>query len=318
MTPYLMVRDQLESLLFDQSTNEAIREGLPEWGITFFELITHLGDGAALIIFATLLYWFGAESRRQRRALVIAIGIGALAISAGMKGIFVRPRPELAGDYGGYSFPSAHALGATAFYGALAVVADTGTRAQRYVAAGTIILLVAFSRVVIGVHYVGDVVVGVVVGLLFVAVLLRDQNPEPGFVFILAGAIALLALGLGSREFTTMTIGASLGATVAWNTVANRDSDPRGASILLLAYLCLPIIVVVRTATSVLGTPDLGSFQWALEIIGYAAATGLILAVPVIAEELNDWPPVEWLQGRLPFTGRTIDPGKLPQRQADD
>ncbi|MCU4751636.1 phosphatase PAP2 family protein [Halobacteria archaeon AArc-curdl1] len=313
-----MVREALESLLFDQSTNEAIREALPEWGITFFELFTHLGDGAALIIFATLLYWFGAESRRQRRVLVIAIGIGALAISAGMKGIFVRPRPDLADGYGGYSFPSAHALGSAAFYGSLAVVADTGTRAQRYFLAGTVILLIAFSRIVIGVHYVGDVLVGVIVGLLFVAILLRDSTPEPGFVFILAGVIALVALLLGSTEFTTMTTGASLGATVAWYTIADASSNPRGASILFLAYLCLPLIIALRTATSVLGTPDLGSAQWTLEIVGYAIATGLILAVPVIAEQLNDWPPVEWLQGRLPFTGRTIDPEKLQRTQTDD
>ncbi|MFP9193252.1 phosphatase PAP2 family protein [Natrialbaceae archaeon A-CW1-1] len=313
-----MVRSTIDQLLFDESTNEAVRETLPEWLIGVFELVTHLGDGAALIIFATLLYWFGAESRRRQRALVIAIGIGALAISAGMKGIFVRPRPELAGGYGGYSFPSAHALGAAAFYGSLAVVADSGTRLQRYVAAGTIILLVAVSRVIIGVHYVGDVLVGVAIGLAFVALVVRSERAEPGFIFAAAGVIAILALLLGSHEFTTMTIGASLGATVAWYTVADQPSNPRGASILLLAYLCIPLIIGLRTANSILGSPVPGDPHWLLEIVGYAVATGTILAVPVIAEQLNDWPLVEWLQARLPFTGRTIGSNQLPERRSGE
>lgn len=299
-----MVTATLEGLFFDQSTNEAIRDALPEAAITFFEYVTHLGDGAALIVFATLLYWFGAESRRERRALVIAIGLGALAISAGMKGIFLRPRPELAGGYGGYSFPSAHAMGAAAFYGSLAAVADVGTRLQRYVVAGTIVLLVAFSRIVIGVHYVGDVVVGVAVGLAFVWLVVRDETSEPDAIFAVAGIIAILAFLAGSREFTTMTIGAALGATVAWKYVKPRSPNPHGASILLLAYLCLPVVFAIRALP--LFWPD----HWLLsgvEVVGYATVTGAILAVPVVAERMNDWPPVEWLQARLPFSGRTLD-----------
>lgn len=301
-----MARELLEALLFDESVNEAIRDVLPEFVIAFFAAITHLGDGVTLVLLATLLYWFGAESRRQKRALVIAIGVGALAISAGLKGIFVRPRPELAGGYGGYSFPSAHALGGAAFYASLAVVADTGTRVQRYAIAGTIILLIAISRVVIGVHYVGDVLVGVLLGLCFVWLLVRNGTADPGFVFVLAGAIAILAFLLGSREFTTMTIGASLGATVAWYTVGNRPSRPRAASILLLAYLCLPVLVVLRVMSPVWG------LHWSVELVGYAVATGVVLAVPTLAERLNDWPPVDWLQSRLPVRGRVVDPEQLP------
>ncbi len=298
-----MVRATIDDVFFDESTNEAIRNSLPEAMITFFELFTHLGDGVALIVFATVLYWFGADSRRDRRALVIAIGLAALAISAGMKGIFLRPRPELSGGYGGYSFPSAHAMGSAAFYAALAVIADTGTRRQRYAAAGMIIFLIALSRVVMGVHYVGDVVVGVAIGLALVAIVVRGERSEPGFVFGLAGAIAVLAYILGSREFTTLTIGAALGATIAWQYIKDRHARPRGAAILVLAYLCLPLLIALRL---VFGTGVIPGFG-PLEIVGYAIATGAILVVPNVAERMNDWPPVEWLQDRLPFRGRTID-----------
>ena len=309
-----MVTTTLEGVFFDESTNETIRSALPETAITFFEYITHLGDGAVLIVLATLLYWFGAESRREQRTLVIAIGLGALAISAGMKGIFVRPRPELSGGYGGYSFPSAHAMGAATFYGALAVVADTGTRLQRYVVAGSIIFLIALSRIVIGVHFVGDVLVGVGIGLVFVAIVFRGKTAEPGSIFVLSGIIAILAFGLGSREFTTMTIGAALGATVSWQYVKSRPAQPRGAAILLLAYLCIPVILAVRALP--VFWPDHALLD-AVEIVGYAAVTGAILVVPIVAERMNEWPPVEWLQQRLPFSGRTIDFNHAPFASED-
>lgn len=303
-----MVGSSVEGVLFDESINEAIRTSLPGAVVSALEVITHLGDGVTLIVFATLLYWFGAEERRRSRALVIAIGIGALAISAGLKGIFLRPRPELAfapAGYPGYSFPSAHALGAAAFYGALAAVADTGTRRTRYVVAGAVIALVALSRVVMGVHYVGDVVVGVALGLLFVAAILRFGRVDPGFVFALAGLIAILGFALGSREFTTMTVGASLGATVAWLGIGDRPADPRGASILLLGWLCLPLLIALRAA------PAFWTAHWSLELLGFAVATAAVLVVPVAAERMNGWPPVEWLQTRLPFTGRVVDRERL-------
>lgn len=309
-----MAVTSLETVLFDESTNEAIRSALPEPAIAFFELVTHLGDGATLVALAVVLYWFGAESRRQRRALVIAIGVAALAVSAGLKGIFAHTRPTLPfapADYGGYSFPSAHALGSAAVYGALAAFARTGTRFQRYAIAGTIVLLVAFSRVVIGVHYLGDVVVGVVLGFLLVALVVRSDDPSPEAIFLLSGVIAILAFVLGSTEYTTMTIGAAIGAAISWGYVSQQSWYPHGASILVLAYLALPVLIGMRAVSFV------WQLHWITEIVGYALATAATLLVPAVAEQLNDWPPVLWLQDRLPFRGRTVDPDQL-RKPSDD
>ncbi|SDR26211.1 phosphatase PAP2 family protein [Natronobacterium texcoconense] len=300
----------VDDVLFDESTNEAVRNTLPDVGIAFFELVTHLGDGTVLILFATLLYWFGSESRRRQRALVIAIGIAALAVSAGMKGIFLEPRPTLAGDYGGYSFPSAHAMGAAAFYGTIAVVGDIWTKRTRYAVAGAIILLVATSRVVIGVHFVGDVLVGTVLGLVLVAALTRD-GADPGFVFGVAFAIAAVAYGLGSREFTTMSVGAAVGGAIAWQYVTTRPADPHGAAILVLGVLTLPALLALRLVEGIWDP----AIHEIFEIVGYAAAVGAVLVVPIVAERLNGWSTVQWLQIHLPFSGRTIDSDQLVTRE---
>ena len=303
-----MASSTITGPLFDGSTNETLRSTLPEPVIAFLEVATHLGDGVTLIVLATLLYWFGAESRRRTRALVIAIGLAALAISAGLKGIVASPRPELAftpAGYPGYSFPSAHALGAAAFYGALAAVSTIGTRRQRFAIAGAIVGTVALSRVVIGVHYLGDVIAGVALGLALVAVVLMTDDRDPGIVFATAIPIAIGAFLLGSQEFTTLTIGAGIGATVAWLVVKDRHWNPYGASMLVLGVFCLPVVVTFRVVSFEIG------FHWTVEIVSYAVATGAIIIVPAIAHRLNGWFVVECLQSRLPFRGRTIDPEKL-------
>lgn len=290
--------------LFEEATNEAIRAPLPEVVIRGFELVTHLGDGATIVGIAILLYWFGSLERRRDRVMVLGIGILTLAIVAGIKGVIAAPRPQAAFSpdaYRGFSFPSAHAMGATAIYSALAVFSQIGTRRIRYAVAGTLIVLVGLSRVVIGVHFLGDVIVGTVLGIALVALVVRyGQDPEQ--LFVAAGAVAIVALVLGSTEFTTMTVGAAIAATVIWPVVDHSEARPLGASVLVLGVLVLPILYIFRGLTGVF------TLHWGLEVVGYGFALGTALLVPVVAERLNEWTVVQTLQRRLPFRGRQFDP----------
>ena len=295
----------------DEGFNEALREALPGPLVALLEVATHLGDGAFLIVLAVLLYWFGREERREVRAFVIAIGIAALALSVGLKGIFEVPRPDLAfapEGYGGFSFPSAHAMGAAALYAALATVMDLGSRRARYVIAGTLIVVVALSRVVMGVHYLADVIVGAALGLALVTVGIRYLKRQPGPVFVLAFVVAVAAVLLGSREFVTLSVGAALGGAVGWAAVKERPASQNGASILVLGVLLLPAVFVIRALSGVVPTPPLVTPVEALvETLAYAVVTGAVLAVPYMARELDDWPIVEWLQETLPFRDRRVD-----------
>ncbi|MCW8172083.1 phosphatase PAP2 family protein [Natrialba swarupiae] len=151
--------------LWDPSTNEWVR-GLVEPLASVFAALTHLGDGALLLVLGVLIYWFGALESRRDRVFVIAVGVAALALSAGLKGVVQLPRPELAfapeGILGIRSrVPTRWAV--RRFTGA-AVTVEWSTRLRRYLLAGSVIVIVAFSRVVMGVHYLGDVVVGVALG----------------------------------------------------------------------------------------------------------------------------------------------------------
>ena len=74
----------------------------------------------------------------------------------------------------GRSFPSGHALGATIGCCLLLLIAlrflPRGGRVAAVIAAALIVTTVALARVVIGVHFVSDVLAGVTLGVGWVAV----------------------------------------------------------------------------------------------------------------------------------------------------
>lgn len=325
----------LPSFLWDYETNRTIHEALPDFVVTYFELVTRLGDGATVVALAIIFFWFGRRRDWEYRGMVMAIAVATLAVSAGLKGILDVQRPLFAAieagqplefapeEYDGLSTPSAHAMGSAAIYGALAVVMDVGKRWQRYVLAGFVIVSVAFSRVVIGVHYLGDVVLGVLLGLFLVWLALwvaerSERSVLP--VFVLALFVAVVANPLGSEEFVTMSIGSAFGGIFAWWYIHDRNPSPTGGALLLFAVLLLPALVAFRVFEALLSVEVAVEFAgWdvpemaTIRIVGYATLFGLALAVPVLAERFNEHPHAVWLQGVLPFDGRTLDVEEIEQ-----
>ena len=90
------------------------------------------------------------------------------------KFIIARPRPEFLLDVtaSSPSFPSGHTTGAMAVYGIIAytILRDVSSPRARfdvaYIAA-VLILLVAFSRIFLSVHFPSDVAAGLLVGLFW-------------------------------------------------------------------------------------------------------------------------------------------------------
>ena len=73
-----------------------------------------------------------------------------------------------------YSFPSGHAMASTVFYGLLAIYASVGARRSyaacaAIVAAVSMVILVCFSRLYLGLHYASDVAGGVSEGIAWLA-----------------------------------------------------------------------------------------------------------------------------------------------------
>lgn len=324
---------ELPTFLWDPETNRTIHEMLPELVVDGLALFTRLGDGAVIVTLAIVFYWFGSWRDWRKRGMLMAIAVATLALSAGLKGILDVARPLYVADpplafapaeYPGLSTPSAHSMGAAAIYGGLAVVMDVGKRWQRYLVAGIIIPLVAFSRVVIGVHFFGDVILGVALGLFLVWFALWLATEEPRSVlpmFLFAFLVAAISNPLGSEEFVTMSIGASLGGLVSWAYIHDTRPQPLGGAIVLFGIILLPILLGFRIVESFVVLDillEVGGYEapvmaW-IRILGYGALFGLAMSVPVMAERFNDHRYAQYLQEVLPFTGRTIDPDRVDER----
>lgn len=234
-------------------------------------VLTQLGDTWLLLVLVALFYLFGPD--RERGALAVALAVGGLALVVALKSLFALPRPpaELHRyPVEGYGFPSGHALGSTVVWGALAALADRWTRNRRVLAAATVVVVVAATRVLLGVHFVGDVVAGVAAGLAFLAGVLWLARDHPTRAFAIAGVVALGAVALGGGVDAVAALGAATGAGLAWVGL-----DLEGHSVSL--------------AVAVLGGGVLGSLvlvalavepPWPLAFAATLAGAGGIVALP--------------------------------------
>ncbi|WP_159901926.1 phosphatase PAP2 family protein [Salinirussus salinus] len=173
---------------------------LPDAVVAAGGLLTQLGDMWFLLLAIGALYWRARGGAApgftpmpfRDCLLLLALAVGSYAAAAALKSAFAFPRPPGAGTAvlpawlppaaspvyeamvtaDGYGFPSGHATAATAVYGGMAVLLRAGTRRLRYAAAAAVVTTVALSRVVIGVHYLVDVVAGVLLGLAVLGTLL--------------------------------------------------------------------------------------------------------------------------------------------------
>lgn len=128
---------------------------------------SRLGDGPAWLALALLLPLFAGAEALSAVARLAAVGIAATLVSTLLKRLFSRPRPYLAhGEIvlgaqplDRFSFPSGHTLHAVA----LGAVAVAHYPILAWVLA-PFTLLVAWSRVALGLHYPSDVLAGAAVG----------------------------------------------------------------------------------------------------------------------------------------------------------
>jgi undecaprenyl-diphosphatase len=144
----------------------------------FFEAVTFLGNVptlAAVTFVAAILL-----SRMRRTAelqLLLLAAIGVQILTLGLKLGFERERPFFADPLAtesSYSFPSGHASVSLAVYGTLGYIAarHASTRRAQLAslgAAAVLVLLIGFSRLYLGVHFLSDVIAGFSIGIAWVA-----------------------------------------------------------------------------------------------------------------------------------------------------
>jgi membrane-associated phospholipid phosphatase len=147
------------------------------WLLIAARTATAIGSPVVVDVVAAVVVVGLLVVRWWHAAVVVALARGGeLACESTVKVLVARPRPALVhpvASASGYSFPSGHAGGSAAVYGALTLVvlAWVARRARLMLATGIALLVgaVAVSRVLLGVHYPSDVAAGVALGLAWVS-----------------------------------------------------------------------------------------------------------------------------------------------------
>jgi len=159
---------------------------------TLFYGLTALGSQYVTIGLGVLVSAWFINQKRWRNLVILWLlmaGVG-LFVQLG-KREFNRPRPPEIAYYSvsGFSFPSGHSATAMTLYGLLGYwwmrrLRKTRSRVWVGIGAATLVLLVGFSRIYLGVHYLSDVLGGYLLGIcwLIIGITLTEwqrSKPDP-------------------------------------------------------------------------------------------------------------------------------------------
>lgn len=260
-------------------------ETLPESVVTAFGVLTHLGSPWLLVGGLTVLYVIAEETPLDRRTVgfVIAVAVGGAALTLSLKTALLLPRPPGAVE-SGFGFPSGHTIGATVVWGTLASVAAISTAFRRVGLAALIVVVVGISRVVIEVHYLADVVAGLLVGTLFLAGVLylgpgigdTPTEEDVSRAFLVAVAVGVTGLAATVTPRTWLVLGAAVGGWIGWRYArpdrVRLTSFGKGTGLVIL----VPLLLGVR----VLDAVEPGG------AVAAAIAAGLMAALMVLPREV--------------------------------
>ena len=204
--------------------------------LTFFDIISELGTEDFYLLVMPILFWSVDAALGMRVGFLLAF---SAMTNTFLKWVFGLPRPywidsRVKGLVAEPSFgaPSGHAQFNLSIYGLIAV---TLRRRSVWIVATVLVALISFSRVVLGVHFYLDILLGWLFGFLVLWIFLRLEEPVKAWLgqrSLLQNATVLFAISIA-----IILIGAGLlgvlenrETPLEWanNAVANHPDVPFG------------------------------------------------------------------------------------------
>lgn len=280
-----------------EGPSQAIREAFPAELGPVYLAASEIGDVTFLLLLLTVLYLVGV---RREAAAVVGYGFGGYAAVILLKEILALPRPPQswwlyafegytagAGPADLYGVPSGHAVAAVAIYGGLAV--ELGWRDRRKLAAvAGLIGAIALSRVALGVHYLGDVLLGLVLGAVLVAAVRRLARGDPRLTFVAVTPLAVLAVAVTGFGTTALgVLGACLGGLAAgrFPEVAPEPRSRAETGAVLAAGLGFVLLLQAVE-------PAVAGLLLAAALVDLVLVAG-VFGTPLVVAQLLDAAPVE-------------------------
>ena len=218
-----------------------------------FQFITMFGEEAILIPLIAVIYW--AFNKKMGEYIAYA-SLTSVLVNGAIKDIFKAKRPI--GEPGirslrietatGYSFPSGHTQGTASFWGAIAIYLKKN---YMYGISALIIVLVAISRLYLGVHYPKDVLFGAIFGILTSSIAYKLFNKVNNKISLYFGTFIVfmpVLLYAHSADFIKgmgTFLGFALGIYVEKKYV-NFSVEGKSANKILRVVIGLTILILLK------------------------------------------------------------------------
>lgn len=180
---YLVVIQHPDHFSFELTFSQYL-QSLQNPGLTsFMHLVSFFGQ-IPVVVLTVILFFpiFHFLGQRREAIYILAVGAGNI-LALLIKNIILRPRPTLPDvqileHAGGYSFPSNHVVHYVLFFGLLSYLLNQKkhfsptVRLIGHLILYSLIILVSFSRVYLGAHWLLDVMGGYLLGLFLLQLIL--------------------------------------------------------------------------------------------------------------------------------------------------
>jgi membrane-associated phospholipid phosphatase len=165
-------------ILFGEEFLNSIHLFIGGWFDVFMFIITKMGDEIFYTLFLPVLFWCYDRSNSVKIGVIFLVSI---TINNLIKDIFSNPRPDCSNLLEGIrelctkhspsspGFPSGHTQGSLSMWGAIMYL----IRNRTVIILGLImIIIIPYSRMYLGVHFLGDIVGGYVLGFLILIIMI--------------------------------------------------------------------------------------------------------------------------------------------------
>jgi undecaprenyl-diphosphatase len=143
---------------------------------------------AALVLFLAWKRWWPSLI-----TLIVAVP-GGMLLNEWLKVLVHRDRPFVDSpfvDWSGYSFASGHTIGATLLYGQLLLFILPVLKARHWrllciFSAVSLVVVVGFSRIALGAHFLTDVIAAIIFGIIWLMLCMVVRRPMQRRVVVAA------------------------------------------------------------------------------------------------------------------------------------
>ncbi|WP_025724598.1 phosphatase PAP2 family protein [Acholeplasma granularum] len=177
---------------------------------TLMQLLTEIGDQLVFIAIALIIYWF---INKKVAFKLVFVFISSAIVNELLKGIFTRNRPYIEdpslgvgeGTHG-YSFPSGHAQNTGVISTVLYKNYGRSNKWLKWVLL-SIVIIVPFTRMYLGQHYLTDVIMGLFLGIVLalsvskLVDLMGDKEHLYGLVMIIPIFAIILTMSFLNQDY---------------------------------------------------------------------------------------------------------------------